>query len=125
MEPRKPLSRGRDQAMVPLWRGGIDEGLVRKGFLVCGPVPHIGMIAQELLGILAALTDPLARVAEPGARLLDHAGLDAEVDQFADTTDPLAIHDVEFDLAERRRHLVLHHLDARRVADDLVALLDL
>src|SRR5882757_4296038 len=88
-------------------------------------VRHVGMIAQELLGILAALTDPLARVAEPGARLLDDAGLDAEVDQFADTADPLAIHDVEFDLAERRRHLVLHHLDPRRVADDLVALLDL
>jgi hypothetical protein len=38
--------------------------------------------------------------------------------------DALAVHDVELDLLERRRHLVLDHLDAGLVADHLVALLD-
>jgi hypothetical protein len=38
--------------------------------------------------------------------------------------DALAVHDVELDLAERRRDLVLDDLHAGLVADDLVALLD-
>src|SRR6185312_9026535 len=74
--------------------------------------------------IFAALTDALAVVGEPGARLLDHAGLDAEIDQLADLGDALAVHDVELDLLERWCQLVLHHLDAGLVADDLVAVLD-
>ena len=35
-----------------------------------------------------------------------------------DAADALAVEDVELDLAERRRHLVLHDLHARAVADD-------
>src|SRR5690606_32124570 len=38
--------------------------------------------------------------------------------------DALAVEDVELGLLERRRDLVLDHLDAGLVADDLVALLD-
>ena len=38
--------------------------------------------------------------------------------------DALAVEDVEQRLAKRRRHLVLHDLDARLVADDFVAPLD-
>src|SRR3546814_21153113 len=37
----------------------------------------------------------------------------------------LPVHDVEFDLLERRRDLVLDHFAAGGVADDLVAVLDL
>src|SRR5690349_14977236 len=70
------------------------------------------VVAQELLGVLPPLADALAVATEPGARLLDHIGLDAEVDELADLGDAFAIHDVELDLAERRRHLVLHHLHA-------------
>ena len=87
-------------------------------------VGDLGMVAQELLGVLAALADALAVDAVPGARLLHHADLGAEVDQLADLADALAVHDVELDLAERRRHLVLDHLHPRLVADDLVAVLD-
>ena len=38
---------------------------------------HVGMIAQELLGVLAPLPDALPLEAEPGARLLDGAALGA------------------------------------------------
>src|SRR5262245_66497354 len=83
------------------------------------------MRLQEGLGVLAALADPLAVVGKPGAGLFDNAGLDAQIDQLADLGDTLAVHDVEFDLLERRRHLVLDDLDAGFVADDLLAVLDL
>ena len=42
------------------------------------------VVLEILLGVLAALADARAVVGEPGAGLLDHAGLDAEVDQLAD-----------------------------------------
>ena len=84
----------------------------------------LGVVAQEPLRVLAALAEALAVVGEPGAGLLDDAGLDAEVDEFADLRDALAVHDVELDLLERRRDLVLHDLDAGLVADHLVAFLD-
>src|SRR5262249_19646603 len=79
---------------------------------------------QELLGILAALADALAVIREPRAGFLDDPGLDAEIDQLAALRDAFAIHDVEFDLLEGRRHLVLHHLDPRLVSGGLLALLD-
>ena len=85
---------------------------------------HVGVLAQELLGVLAALADALAVEGEPGAALLDRAALGAEVDEVALAADALAVEDVELDLAERRRHLVLHDLHARAVADDLLAVLD-
>src|SRR5438067_2047252 len=82
------------------------------------------IVLEELLGVLAPLPQPLAVIGEPGAALLDDAGLDAEVDEFAGLGDALAVHDVELDLLERWRELVLDHLDPRLVADHLVALLD-
>ena len=44
--------------------------------------------------------------------------LGREIDDVARAADALAVEDVELDLAERRRHLVLHDLHARAVADD-------
>ena len=70
------------------------------------------------------LADALAVIGEPGARLLDHAGLDPEIDELAGLGDARPIHDVELDLLERRSKLVLHHFDAGLVADHLLALLD-
>src|SRR5215468_10556314 len=84
----------------------------------------VGVGLEEAFGVLAALADALAVVGEPGARLFDHARLDAEIDQLAALRHAFAVHDVELDLLERRRELVLDHLDAGLVADDLVALLD-
>src|SRR5262249_59121980 len=82
------------------------------------------MLLEIGLGVLAALADALAIEGEPGARLLDDPGLDPEIDQFSRLGDALAIHDVEFDLFERGRYLVLDHLHACLVADHLLALLD-
>src|SRR6202035_1770998 len=65
-----------------------------------------------------------AAVREPGAALLDHFALGPLVDQVAFARDALAIHDVEFGLAERRRHLVLHDLHPRPAADHRLAILD-
>src|SRR3546814_2997719 len=81
--------------------------------------------SSDLLGILAALADTDRVIAEPGARFLDQPGLDAEIEDLADLGNALPVHDVEFDLLERRRDLVLDHFDAGGVADDLVAVLDL
>ncbi len=86
---------------------------------------HFGMILEERLGVLAALADAHRIMAEPTAGLLDNACLDAEIENLADLRNALAIHDVEFDLLERRRDLVLDDLHARGVADDIVAVLDL
>ena len=83
-----------------------------------------GLSLRIGLGVLAALADALIAEGIPGAGLLDDAGLDADVDQLAALGDALAVHDVELDLLEGRRDLVLDHLDAGGVADDLVAVLD-
>src|SRR5260370_23600451 len=85
---------------------------------------HVGIGLEEGLRVFAALAEALAVIREPGAGFLDDAGLDAEIEDLAHLGDALAIHDVELDLLERRRQLVLHHLDAGGVADHLVALLD-
>ena len=83
-----------------------------------------GIVLEELARVLAALPHALAVVGEPGAGLLDDAGLDAEIEQLAGLGDALAVHDVELDLPERRGQLVLDHFDAGLVADDFLALLD-
>src|ERR1700684_3223299 len=101
---------------------GDDAGILPDGrFDFCRDV---GIGLEESFAVLATLADALAVVGEPGAGFFHDAGLDAEIDQFAVLGDALAIHDVEFDLLERRRQLVLDHLYAGLVADHLVALLD-
>src|SRR5262249_15868789 len=85
---------------------------------------RLGVLLQIGLGVLPALADALRIEGEPRAGLLDDTGLDHEIDQLAGLGDALPIHNVELDGLERRRHLVLHHLDAGLVADHLLALLD-
>ena len=60
-------------------------------------------------------------IREERARLPDDPQLDAEVEQAALFRDALVVHDVELGHAERRRHLVLDHLDLGPVADDVGA----
>src|SRR5580698_10865197 len=84
----------------------------------------VGIGLEEAFGVLAALADALAVIGEPGAGFFDDAGLDAEIDQFAVLGHAFAIHDVELDLLERRRQLVLDHFYARLIPDHLVAFLD-
>src|SRR3984893_11276316 len=76
------------------------------------------------LGVLTSLANALSVIGKPGARLLDDAGLNPQIDQFAALRYPLAVHDIEIDDLERRRHLVLDDLDASLIADDLVPLFD-
>src|SRR5215469_1423941 len=85
---------------------------------------HLAIALQVVARIVLALADAIALVGIPRAGLLDDALRGAELDDLALAGDPLAVHDLELRLAEGRRHLVLHHLDARHVADDLVAILD-
>ena len=92
---------------------------------ILDPLGDVWIFLEVDLGVLAALADPNAVVAEPGARLLDQPGLDSEVEDFADLANAFAVHDVELDLLERRRDLVLDYLHAGRIADDVVAILDL
>ncbi|QTK78213.1 hypothetical protein AT6N2_C0285 [Agrobacterium tumefaciens] len=87
-------------------------------------IGRIRVVAQEGLGIFTPLPETLTVVGEPGTRLFDDAGLYAEVDKLAGLGNAFTIHDVEFDLLEGRRHLVLDDLDARLVADNLFAFLD-
>src|SRR5690606_39671160 len=82
------------------------------------------MLRQECARVFLTLSDTLAVVAVPGARLLDEAVLHAHVDDLADAGDSLAVHDLELGLAERRRDLVLDDLHSRLVADDLIAALE-
>src|SRR5690606_40624123 len=84
----------------------------------------VRVVLQELPHVVATLTDALRIVGEPGAGLLDHSGLHAQIDVLAELGDPLAVHDVELYLAERRGDLVLDHLHPDVVADNLVAHLD-
>src|SRR6267378_3741207 len=60
----------------------------------------IGVLLQEQPRVLAALADPFLAEREPGARLLDDALVDGEVDQLALARDPLVVEDVELGLAE-------------------------
>jgi len=50
-------------------------------------------------------------VGVPGAGLVDDAVKDAELDQVALLGEALAVIEVDLDLLERRRHLVLDDLD--------------
>jgi hypothetical protein len=88
------------------------------------PRAQVRVLEQQLAGVLAPLPDPLALEGEPGAALLHHAAVGAEVEQIALHRDPAVVEDVELRLPEGRRQLVLHHLDPGAVADHLVAVLE-
>ena len=49
------------------------------------------VLPQHLLGIFPALSELFAVIREPRAGFFDNAGLDAEVNQFADLGNPLAV----------------------------------
>src|SRR6185503_8163996 len=84
----------------------------------------IGVVPEELAGVVLALADLLALVGVPGAGFLDDAVQDTELDDLAFARDALVVEDVEVGGLEGGCDLVLHHLHARLVADHLLALLD-
>src|SRR6185503_20244607 len=85
---------------------------------------HGRVLPEEVAAVVLALAEPVAAVDVPGAGFLDHAVDHAQLQHFALARDALAVQDVEFGVAEGRRDLVLHHLDARLRADHFLALLD-
>src|SRR4051812_43015716 len=80
-------------------------------------VGQVGVVLQEVAGVLLALAELVALVRVPGAGLADEAVLHAHVDQAALAADALSVEDVELGLLEGRRDLVLDDLDAGAVAD--------
>jgi len=82
------------------------------------------MLAQECSRVLPALAEPLVAEAEVRAGLGDDLSLERRVEDGALPGDPRAVDDVELGLLERRRNLVLDHLDADAIADRLHALLE-
>src|SRR6185312_761495 len=82
-----------------------------------------GVVAQELAHVFLALADAVALVAVPGAGLVDQVLRHDQPDDLAFARGALAVQDLELGLAERRRHLVLHHLDTGFRTDDFLALL--
>src|SRR5256885_2164564 len=78
--------------------GGLADALVDRDH-------QLGVVEQELLGLLLALPELLALIRVPGAGLLHDPVVDADVDDRALAADALAVHDVELGLLERRRDL--------------------
>src|SRR5690606_4981512 len=79
---------------------------------------QIRVLLQKDSGVVTPLTDAFAVRREPRSALLDQACVDPHVDHLTRTPHALAVKNVELDLAEGRRHLVLHDLHARAVTDD-------
>src|SRR5271170_3941199 len=79
---------------------------------------HVGVVLQELPGVLAPLADPLTLVAVPGTTLLDQVLRRAEIKQVAFLGSPFSVDDVELSLAEWRGDFVLHNLYFSAVAGD-------
>src|SRR5271157_4560707 len=118
--------RGRGLALgvgVGAGRGGLRQARSIAD-LALDVVGHLGVLAQELAGRGAALTEALVVVAEEGAALVHDVGGDAEVEQRAFARDAGAVHDVELGRLEGRRDLVLGDLDAHPVADRFGALFE-
>src|SRR5437764_946981 len=79
-------------------------------------VGGVGVVAQEVAGILLALPELVALVGVPGPGLPHDPLLHAQVDEAAFPGDPGPVQDVELGDLERRADLVLHDLDAGPVA---------
>src|SRR5215210_4575426 len=102
---------------------GLEQSELVVDFVEDAPT-DLGVLLQELLGILAALPEPLLAVSEPGAALLYDIVLDAHVEQASLAGDTLPVHHVELHRLERRCHLVLYDLDPGLVANGVVAYLE-
>src|SRR5438067_3718200 len=82
------------------------------------------VLAQVVADVIATLAEAVVAVRHPGAALIEDAVLDRGVDQRALTRDAFVEQDVELGGPERRRDLVLDHLDLHPVADRIEAVLD-
>ena len=76
-----------------------------------------GFSTSDPLGGVAALAHQFASELQPGPLLLDHAVLEADVQDAAFLVDAVVEDDVELGLGEGRRHLVLDDLGLDVAAD--------
>ena len=79
---------------------------------------------QEFLHGITTLSQSAVTIGEPAAALLDDTIFHTKINNLTHLGDTLAEGDFEFTFAERRCHLVLHHLYAHLVTDYLVTILD-
>src|SRR5687768_12887526 len=116
------------RGLVGLGRLGVERHAARDADgladLALDLVGDGGVLAQELAAVVLALADLLALVGVPGAGFFHDAMVHAHLDDLALARDALVVEDVEVGDLEGRSDLVLHHLHAGLVADDLLALLD-
>src|SRR5918995_4994576 len=115
----KHLARGLFCHLIRRLDGFIEPKLVVD--VVEDTLADLAVLFEELFGVLPALPEAFIAVCEPGAALLDHIVLDADVEQASLTGDPLSVHHVELHRLERRRYLVLYDLDPGLVAHSVVA----
>src|SRR5690606_9620850 len=100
---------GIDLELLGLTVGGLLDVIAEAhlGADPLGDLDHdLGVVGQELLGVLPALAELLAFVGVPGARLLHDLVVDADIEHTALATHALPVHDVELGLAERWRAVV-------------------
>ncbi len=88
------------------------------------PIPQLDIFLEQILHVLASLSEALALVREPRTALFDDVIVRCEIDQIAFARDAFAVHDVELGLAERRSAFVLNNLYAGSISDHAVAVLD-
>ena len=88
-------------------------------------VAKLGIVRQEGLAGITALSKTAFAITEPAAALLDDIIFGSQVQNLSNVRDSFAENDVKFRLFERRSHLVLYYLDLYAVAESLVSVLDL
>src|SRR5262245_22718592 len=114
-----PIKAGRLRCGCKCLTGSLRhaQGLPHLPFDGC---PHLRMLFQIQLGILASLTDTFLGVSKPGPTLLDDLTLHSQIEQLAGSANPIAIHNIKFHLSEGRGHLVFDDFHPCAVADHLL-----
>ena len=122
----RTLARGRFHQLRSgvVGRLGPQRDAFRRANLVLDLERHRRVGAQILPRIVLALTDAVAAIAVPRARLLDDIELRAEIEDLALAGDAFAIKDVELASLNGGATLFFTTLTLVRLPIDLVALLD-
>src|SRR5438552_14837255 len=119
------LLRGTSRSPYGTYRS---EGRRGRGGLLAHPCFDLGregrVLAQVIADVVSALAEALIAVGHPGPALVKDPVLDRGVDQRSLARDAFVEKNVELSRSERRRHLVLDHLDLHSVSDRIEAVLD-
>src|SRR5581483_643203 len=93
-------------------------------YLVFEVCSHVLIVFQELTGILTALSNTLALVAEPRSGLLKNVLVHGNIQQIGFLRNPFPINNVKLGLAEWSRDFVLDYLYLRTRTSNNIAVLD-